>query len=402
MKKFITLLTVLLMMSFAASAQILGETLDLINKDSIKNTVQHMENFVSRRCNQTVGQNKKVAQYLIDRLKTYGIEDAHIDSFLVSIPNHWLAGPVNQYMYNVLGTLQGTGATDSTVIIGAHLDAIAFTMPNYILTETAPGANDNASGCAVMLEMARIIYENNLKPYYNIDFMAYDAEEIGLYGSYYDAGKRRAANENIIVMLNNDVVAYEPDVNWGAYLVGHNNALDLREKARQAFVNYTAVAPLLSIDGADGSSDNHPYFKNGYKAVRFVGKNYSAFPHSENDVSTILNFEFCRQIARANFVLIADYAGINSLQNNTQNYTLNDINIDVFPVPAKEFIRVHNYNDITIYKIDIYDFSGRLMKSVQNINPQQNIIPLNNLSSGLYFMKIYTDKGIITKKFIKE
>jgi leucyl aminopeptidase len=143
-----------------------------------------MEGFESRQCNKTIGHNKKVAQYLVNRLKTYGIENARIDSFWVSIPSHWLVGNVNQYMYNVLGTLKGTGKTDSTVIIGAHLDAIAIT-PNYLLTETAPGANDNATGCAIMLEMARIIYENNLQPYHNIDFMAYDAEEIGLCGSYY-------------------------------------------------------------------------------------------------------------------------------------------------------------------------------------------------------------------------
>ncbi|MDR0232097.1 MAG: M20/M25/M40 family metallo-hydrolase [Dysgonamonadaceae bacterium] len=313
MKKISTLLTGFLMMFFAASAQIsdieLRETLDLINKDSLSHTVQCMENFESRRCNKTIGHNKKVAQYLVDRLKAYGIENARIDSFVVSIPNHWLAGPVNQYMYNVLGTLKGTGETDSTVIIGAHLDAISFTgtRPDFILAETAPGANDNASGCAVMIEMARIIYENNLKPYHNIDFMAYDAEEIGLLGSYYDAGKRRAANENIIVMLNNDVVAYEPEEDWGIYLVGHSNALDVIEKAEQALIDYTIVSPFFAALDTE-SSDNYPYYKKDYKAIRFVGKNYSAFPHSENDHSEILNFEFCRQIARMNFVLLAHYA----------------------------------------------------------------------------------------------
>jgi hypothetical protein len=315
MKKISTLLTGLLMMFFV-NAQIsdieLHNILDFINKDSLKHTVLCMENFESRRCNETIGHNKKVAQYLVNRLKAYGIENARIDSFLVSIPNHWLAGSVNQYMYNVLGTLKGTGKTDSTVIIGAHLDAIAITgtRPNYTLLETAPGANDNASGCAVMIEMARIIYENNLKPYHNIDFMAYDAEEIGLWGSYYDAGKRREANENIIVMLNNDVVAYEPDEDWGALLVGHSNALDVREKAEQAMLNYTIVSPLFAELDTE-SSDNYPYFKSGYKAIRFVGKNYSAFPHSEDDHSPVLNFEFCRQIARMNFVLLADYVGFN-------------------------------------------------------------------------------------------
>jgi hypothetical protein len=102
-----------------------------------------------------------------------------------------------------------------------------------------------------------------------------------------------------------------------------------------------------------------------------------------------------------NFVLLADYAGFNFPLSIKHNYTPSDFNIDVFPVPAKEVIRVHNYNDITVNQIDIYDISGRLMQSVRNINPQQNIIPLNNLNSGLYFVRIYTDKGIVNKKIIK-
>jgi hypothetical protein len=103
-----------------------------------------------------------------------------------------------------------------------------------------------------------------------------------------------------------------------------------------------------------------------------------------------------------NLVLLADYAGFNFPLSIIPNYTHKDINIDVFPVPTKEVIRVHNYSDITINQIDIYDMLGKLMKSVQNISPQQNIISLNNFSSGIYFMRIFTDKGIVNKKIIKD
>jgi hypothetical protein len=74
----------------------------------------------------------------------------------------------------------------------------------------------------------------------------------------------------------------------------------------------------------------------------------------------------------------------------------------VFPNPAKDFVNVHNYNKISIHKIDILDLTGRLVQSVQVIEQQQNIIYLNNLSSGAYFMRIYTDKGVVNKKIIKQ
>jgi len=111
---------------FAQTSDVtLHEVLNIINKDSLKRTVQDMQDFESRLCTKTIGQNRKVAQYLVDRLKTYGIENAQIDSFYVS-GNSWLTGHYEQYMYNVLGTLKGTGGTDSTVIIGAHLDAVSY------------------------------------------------------------------------------------------------------------------------------------------------------------------------------------------------------------------------------------------------------------------------------------
>jgi hypothetical protein len=232
--------------------------------------------------------------------------------------------------------------------------------------------------------------------------MAYDAEEIGLCGSYYDAGKRYDANENIIVMLNNDLVGYEPgENNWGAYLAGHSNALDLREKASQALIDYTVVTPFFAALNTE-SSDNYPYYRKDYKAVRAAGKAPNPFPHCEDDLSVNLNFEYCRQIAKMNLVLLADYAGFNFPLYIKRNYTPEDINIDVFPIPTKEVIRVHNYSDITINQIDIYDIFGKLMKSVQDISPQQNIISLNNLSNGIYFMRIFTDKGVVNRKIIKD
>jgi hypothetical protein len=74
----------------------------------------------------------------------------------------------------------------------------------------------------------------------------------------------------------------------------------------------------------------------------------------------------------------------------------------VFPNPAHDVIRVHNYNSVKINQIDIYDISGKLLKSVFDIDQQQNIIRLDDYRSGFYLMRIYTDKGIMNKKFIKQ
>jgi len=407
MKRLFTFLSIIVLTFGALFAQTsdltLREVLNFINKDSLKRTVQDMQAFESRLCNQTKGQNRKVAQYLVDRLHSYGIEEARIDSFYIA-GTYWLVGNYAQYMYNVLGTLKGTGKTDSTVIIGAHLDAISYikVASEYLLTPTAPGADDNATGCAVMIEMARIIYENNLKPHHNIDFMAYDAEEADLLGSRDDAKKRRAANEKIIVMLNNDMVGNQPDDKpWEVSLRWYENSLDITKKAEQALLTYTIVKPIRAEIPNSAGSDSYSYFLENYKVNFAIENNFSPYYHSVNDLAEHLNFEYCREIAKMNFVLLDYYAGIHlPLSIKQDNIKLDNL-IEVFPSPANDVIRVHNCNDIVINKIDIYDISGRLMVSLPIQMQQQNIIRLDNFCVGIYFMRIHTDKGIVNKKIIK-
>jgi len=408
--KHILLIISLLLLNCCAFAQTsehtLREMLNLINQDSIKRTVQDMQDFESRLCNKTVGQNRKVAQYLVDRLKAYNIENARIDSFYVSGLN-WVAGTYDQYMYNVIGTLKGTGNTDSTVIIGAHLDAISY-LPDYTLTPTAPGADDNATGCAVMIETARIIFENNLKPYHNIDFMAYDAEEIGLLGARYDADKRKNANEKIIVMLNNDMVGYQPQTEeYAVTLYWYDNALDVTEKARQALINYTTVTPYIPLadenESMNDRSDSWAYFLNDFKATLaleyyfFLNQTY----HRVDDIVENVNFDYCKEIAKMNFVLLADYSKINFAPNAIPYYSENN-RITVFPNPTTGQLIIDN-GQLIIENVELFDIYGRKQKIILNSQFSiLNSIDVSHLSSGVYFVRIDTDKEIVTKKIIKQ
>jgi len=397
----ISVLYVVFCTAFAQTLTI-NEVLNAMHKDSLKRTVQELQDFNSRLCTKTVGQNRQVAQYLVERLKKYGIKNAHIDSFYVS-GTHWLVGEYAQYMYNVKGRLSGTGNTDSTVIIGAHLDAIAYTKPDYLPTEFVPGADDNATGCALMIEMARIFHKFNITPSANIDFMAYDAEEIGLLGSYYDAKKRKANNENIIVMLNNDMVGNQPDDKvWEVSLRWYDNSLDVTEKTEQALRYFTKVKPVRADSPNSTGSDSYPYFVENYKVNFAIEQNFSPYYHSANDLTEFLNFAYFREMAKMNFVLLDYYAGVR-LPLNIKSDSERDLqSIEVFPNPASEVIRIHNNNGISVSKIDIFDLSGKCLYALQTTEQNQNIMNIAHLSSGIYFLRIHTDIGIVNKKIIKK
>ena len=382
--------------------------LSQINADSLKKTVQDLQDFGDRYCDRTPEGNIKVAQYLVDRLKNYGIDNAKIDSFHVTM-KHWLVGDIDRYFYNVVGRLLGESESDSTIIIGAHLDAIALLKEDgkYTLLATSPGADDNASGCAIMIEMARIFHKNSLKPTYNIDFMAYDAEELGLIGAFCDANKRKNANEKIVMMINNDMVLNQPySETWTLDFRYYDNSLDITEKAMQLCKDYTILTPHTLVDSVNEksrqASDSWAYFHNGFRATYSAEHTLSSNYHTVNDVLGFkpYNVEYMKEVGRMNFALLYNYAVANvELSIPTrENYAYS---LTVFPNPTTDIVRVHRYNDIQIDKIEIYDITGRLLDSQHSVS-NQTILDFGNFHSGVYIVKIYTSYGVENKKVSKK
>jgi hypothetical protein len=103
---------------------------------------------------------------------------------------------------NVIGRIEGSDPAlkDQVIMLGGHLDHLGY---NH---EMMPGANDNASAVAVMMDLARAIHEYGLKPKRSIVFNFFGAEEQGVRGSEYYLEHPVAPNENIIGFLNMDGV----------------------------------------------------------------------------------------------------------------------------------------------------------------------------------------------------
>src|SRR5579872_4489066 len=104
---------------------------------------------------------------------------------------------------NVLAILKGTDTKDNRVyIVSGHYDSRKSDVMDP--TGDVPGANDDASGTAVSMELARIMAKRSFPA--TIIFMAVVGEEQGLYGSTHVAKRAKAENWNIDAVLNNDIV----------------------------------------------------------------------------------------------------------------------------------------------------------------------------------------------------
>lgn len=111
---------------------------------------------------------------------------------------------------NVLGMLPGDGSTDEVVVVGAHYDHLGTTRKPDGSVEIYNGADDNASGTAGILELARA-FSQQPRTRRNILFMAFSAEEMGLLGSRHFVDHPTLDFSRIRFMMNLDMIGrYDP------------------------------------------------------------------------------------------------------------------------------------------------------------------------------------------------
>ena len=108
-------------------------------------------------------------------------------------------------MRNVIGEKPGTTAPNKIIIICAHYDSISSTKAMTI----APGADDNGSGVAAVMVAAEVLSDYDFN--YTIRFIAFDCEELGLWGSAHYANDAEIRGDNIVGVINLDMIAYNPD-----------------------------------------------------------------------------------------------------------------------------------------------------------------------------------------------
>jgi hypothetical protein len=272
-----------------------------INADSLKSDVIWLQNMGSRFA--LADNHRSVALKIKKRFIRMGFSDAEIDSFMVTKTYREIV--FEQWNYNIIATISGTQYPDSLCIIGGHYDDILGTGDPFAIV---PGANDNASGVAAALEIARVMKKNNFAPENKIMFIAFGAEELGLWGSKDFAANPDGFSQKIKFMLNNDMIAYEPvddPSGWYVNIIDYDNSHSLRADAEKMCTRYTLLN-YRNDNTSGGRSDSYPFFTNGYKSLFFFSDKVDPNYHTLNDLPDNCNFDYCREITRISCALLAD------------------------------------------------------------------------------------------------
>lgn len=220
---------------------------------------------------------------------------------------------------NVIAYLIGTDPTDKRVfMISGHIDSRSTDVMNR--TNDAPGANDDGSGVAAVLEAARIMSKQSFPA--TILFVAFSGEEQGLLGAEYMAAKMKEQQIELEALLNNDIMgsnhsngtniinntmvrvfseglpAFETDKKAGMIRsMGLENDGASRQLARyikevgERYVDNLEVKLIFRSDRFLRGGDQTPFLQKGFTAIRVSEMNEN-FDHQHQDLKTVNNIEY--------------------------------------------------------------------------------------------------------------
>ena len=303
----------------------------LSTQTDLKRGIGAARNWVLSRFNEYAKNSGGRMQVFIDTV-TLGPDGRRVDRKIV--------------LGNVVARLKGTDENDNRIfIISGHLDNMRTSVMDSV--GDAPGANDDASGVAAVLECARIMSRYSFPA--TIIFVAVSGEEQGLLGANYMAEKAKKENWNIEAVLNNDIMGSN---NSSETLNINNNklrvfseafsvmdtgrtALNIRNlglendgKARQLaryikevgerYVDNMEIVMIYRNDRFLRGGDHTPFVQRGYAAVRFT-EMHENYQHQHQDVRVengiqygdlveFMDFEYLRKNTAVNLSNLANLA----------------------------------------------------------------------------------------------
>ena len=276
------------------------EMLDQVNMDSLEATVQHLQDYGHRLWD---SENAFAASdWIASRMQALGLE-VEQQPFYAST---WMGS--GQAAPNVIGIQRGTKYPDTYVVCGSHFDS--FSYEAMFGGGSAPGADDNATGVASVLESARIMTQYEFE--YSIVYCAYGCEEMGLYGSEAYASRCQEQGMEIIGYFNNDM---------NGYLYGDQIHIDCIypnsvEPIGAYYMNvgevYYPELPIRHVNFNEGDSDHTSFNNHGYMGIYPFEdyQNYSPYIHTPNDLigTSVTSFEMSQQYCQMNIACLAEIA----------------------------------------------------------------------------------------------
>ena len=340
-----------------------------INSDSLKSHIQNLVKFGTRNTLSTTTDSKRgigaARAWVLSRFQEFakqsdGRMTAKIDSW--TQPKDAKRVDVDVQMGNVMATLKGSDPTDDRIfLVSGHIDSRISNVMNR--TDDAPGANDDGSGTAAVIELARVMTKAKFPA--TVIFLVVSGEEQGLLGAEYLANKATEEKWNIEGILNNDIMGsnnsnetniidnirvrifseglpfFELDKKASSIRsFGQENDGKARTLARytkeigERYVDNLEVVMVYRNDRFLRGGDHTPFVQKGFPAVRITEMNEN-YEHQHQDLRTekgikygdlpeFMDFEYLRKNTAMNLATLSNLA---KAPSTVQNLTIDTKNL---------------------------------------------------------------------------
>jgi len=275
---------------------LLGCKKELIVENKIKEDVVFLASDELKGRETGTHGERKAADYIAKRFKELGLEGKGTDGFFQDFSFEPSNDPHREAQYieinsdstitgrNVLGFLNNK--VENTIVIGAHYDHLGYGGQGSLHRgdkEIHNGADDNASGVAVMLDLARRLKNKNNSN--NYLFIAFSGEELGLLGSNYFVKNTTIPISKLNYMLNMDMVGrLKADSTLAVYGVGTSPIL------KQVVNASNTRFKIIENESGVGPSDHTSFYLSDLPVLHFFTGQHEDY-HKPSDDSDKLNYE---------------------------------------------------------------------------------------------------------------
>jgi aminopeptidase YwaD len=309
----------------------------------------------------------KTRDWLIDYYNQLGYIP-QLDSFKLN---------TNQ-LYNIIA--EKKGISEKYIIVCGHYD-----------TRTGVGANDNGSGVAVIMEMARLLKDIETK--YSIRFINFTGEELGLLGSIHYANNIIGANDsNLMFILNIDQLGGSKGQNENFKIKcesdqddnpSHNNAssLQITQYMAKVLSLYTSLTPVL--DRAY-SSDYIPFENLGYTITGLYQFSSDPFNHSANDIVENMDTVSFKEIGKGSIACLLHFAEATFIACLQKEHA-NAISFYPNPTNGKLNISIENSPSYQL-RCTVYHLDGRMVYAEEITDGELDLS--KRLTPGFYILNV--------------
>lgn len=254
---------------------------------------------------------KAAADYIKKRFEELGLSPKGTEGFLQPFTFKPKTNPHEEVKFDVNGdgTITGNNVigfidnkAENTVIIGAHFDHLGFGGEGSLYRDSIKaihnGADDNASGVAILLNLAAKLKKKNTNN--NYLFMAFSGEEMGLLGSNYFVKNPTIDTKKVSYMINMDMVGrLKKDSALAVYGTGTSPIF------KQTLKSHNNNFKLIQQESGVGPSDHTSFYLADMPVLHFFTGQHEDY-HKPGDDSEKLNYEGMETISNYIFNIITD------------------------------------------------------------------------------------------------